>query len=127
MLLCHVGSIKITALPEKAAGYLMLDNLYVVENQVIYREDFDSLRLVSKSETVNGSFKFKPNAQEYEIECALLSLDEKKRVIFVRRYFYSEPIEKIAWALGMKSGSVKSILSRTRQSLREILEEEELL
>ena len=57
----------------------------------------------------------------------LLSLDEKKRVIFVRRYFYSEPIEKIALALGMKIGSVKSILSRTRQSLREILEEEELL
>ena len=77
MLLCHVSSVKVTALPEKTAGYLMLDNLYVVENQVIYREDFDSLRLVSKNETVNASFKFKPNAQEYEIECALLSLDEK--------------------------------------------------
>ncbi len=76
-LLCHVSSIKITSLPDKNSGYLMLDNLYVVENQVIYREDFDSLRLVSKSESPSASFKFKPNDQEYEIECALISIKEK--------------------------------------------------
>ena len=57
----------------------------------------------------------------------LAGLDERKRVIFVRRYFYSQPIEQIASECGMKSGSVKSILSRTRQSLKELLEEEELL
>ncbi len=57
----------------------------------------------------------------------LRGLDEKKRVIFIRRYFYSEPIEQIAKRLGMKTGSVKSILSRARQSLREILEMEGLL
>lgn len=57
----------------------------------------------------------------------LRDLDVKKRVIFVRRYFYSEPIERIAAELGMKVGSVKSILFRARQDLREILEEEELL
>ena len=76
-LLCHVSSIVITELPDKKAGYLMLDNLYVVENQVIYREDFDSLRLVSKSESPSASFRFKPNDREYEIECALISLKEK--------------------------------------------------
>lgn len=76
-LLCHVSSIVITELPSKEAGYLMLDNLYVVENQVIYREDFDSLRLVSKNASPSASFKFKPNNQEYEIECALISLKEK--------------------------------------------------
>ena len=57
----------------------------------------------------------------------LLSLDPKKRAIFVRRYFYSEPIERIASELGMKTGSVKSILSRTRKSLKDMLEEERLL
>ena len=76
-LLCHVGSIKVSALPSRDEGYLMLDNLYVVENQVIYREDFDSLRLVSKSENPHATFKFKPNGVEYEIECALISLTEK--------------------------------------------------
>ncbi|MBO5415790.1 MAG: sigma-70 family RNA polymerase sigma factor [Clostridia bacterium] len=57
----------------------------------------------------------------------LSGLDEKKRVIFLRRYFYSQPIERIALECGMKVGSVKSILSRTRQALKELLEEEELL
>lgn len=76
-LYCHVSSIKITALPEKSSGYLMLDNLYVVANQVIYREDFDLLRLVSKSETPAATFKFKPNDMEYEIECSLIALEEK--------------------------------------------------
>lgn len=55
----------------------MLDNLYVVANQVIYREDFDLLRLVSKSETPAATFKFKPNDMEYEIECSLIALEEK--------------------------------------------------
>ena len=73
-------------------------------------------------------------SQEYEngrlseaLNRFISDLDTKKRVIFVRRYFYSEPIEKIAYALGMKVGTVKSILSRTRQSLKAMLEEEELL
>ncbi len=57
----------------------------------------------------------------------LAGLDTRKRVIFVRRYFYSQPIEQIALECGIKIGSVKSILSRTRQALRELLEEEELL
>lgn len=57
----------------------------------------------------------------------LSELDVKKRSIFIRRYFYSQPIEKIAAELGMKEGTVKSILSRTRQSLKVILEEEKLL
>lgn len=57
----------------------------------------------------------------------LRGLDERKRVVFIRRYFYSEPIEQIAKRLGMKTGSVKSILSRTRQSLRDMLEREGLL
>lgn len=57
----------------------------------------------------------------------LSELDEKKRAVFIRRYFYSQPIEQISKAMGMKSGSVKSILSRTRESLREMLKREELL
>ena len=61
------------------------------------------------------------------LERFLGELDEKKRAVFIRRYFYSQPIEQISKAMGMKVGSVKSVLSRTRQSLREMLEKEGVL
>ena len=61
------------------------------------------------------------------LERFLGELDEKKRAVFIRRYFYSQPIEQISKAMGLKVGSVKSVLSRTRQSLREMLEKEGVL
>ncbi|MBQ3017877.1 MAG: hypothetical protein IJD89_02920, partial [Clostridia bacterium] len=58
----NVSSIKITSLPSDKCGKLMLDNLYVVENQVVYREDFSMLRFVStQSKPTEATFKFKPN------------------------------------------------------------------
>ena len=57
----------------------------------------------------------------------LASLDERKRAVFVRRYFYSQSIDQIAFEMRIKSGSIKSILSRSRDSLKKMLEEEKLL
>ena len=57
----------------------------------------------------------------------LISLDEKKRAVFVRRYFYSQSIEQISFEMKITGGTVKSILSRTRDALRKMLEEEKLL
>lgn len=71
----NVKSIKVTALPSEGAGRLMLDNLYVVENQVIYRDDFSLLKFVSTDSTQAAVFKFKPNGFDYEIECSLISLE----------------------------------------------------
>ncbi len=70
----NVGSIKITSLPSNEVGRLMLGNLYVVENQVINREDFSLLKFVGKSNSSTAVFKFKPNGYEYEIECSLIPL-----------------------------------------------------
>lgn len=70
----NVSEIKITALPSSEVGRLMLDNLYVVENQVIKREDFSLLKFVGKSESYDATFKFKPNGHDYEIECSLVPL-----------------------------------------------------
>lgn len=70
----NVKSIKVSALPDKSMGRLMLDNLYVVENQVIKREDFSLLKFVSTDSSENATFKFKPNGYNYEIECSLISL-----------------------------------------------------
>ncbi|MBQ8546672.1 MAG: S-layer homology domain-containing protein [Clostridia bacterium] len=71
----NVKSIKVTALPEVSSGRLMLDNLYVVENQVIYRDDFSLLKFVSTNSAESPVFKFKPNGFDYEIECSLISLE----------------------------------------------------
>ena len=72
----NVKSITITSLPDKNVGRLMLDNLYVVEKQVIAREDFSMLRFVQTAQSGTGAvFKFKPNDNSYEIECSLKSLN----------------------------------------------------
>lgn len=72
----NVGSIKVTELPSAECGRLMLDNLYVVENQVIYRDDFSMLKFVNTGKSSEAVFKFKPNGHDYEIECSLISLTE---------------------------------------------------
>ena len=48
----NVKSITVCSLPNENDGRLMLGNLYVVENQVITRDDFSLLKFVSsQSET----------------------------------------------------------------------------
>ena len=42
----NVQAITITSLPSASVGKLMLENLYVVEKQVISREDFSLLKFV---------------------------------------------------------------------------------
>lgn len=54
----------------------------------------------------------------------VLSLDEEKRYIFVRRYFYSDAIETIALSLGISVAKVKTTLHRVRTGLRRHLERE---
>ena len=54
----------------------------------------------------------------------ILSLDEEKRYIFIRRYYYSDAIETIALALGVSIAKVKTTLHRLRAGLRRHLERE---
>ena len=70
-------------------------------------------------------------AEEYEngriakvINTFLYQLDEDKRRIFVRRYFYSDSISDIATRMRMSVPSVKTTLHRLRTSLKEFLEKE---
>ena len=57
----------------------------------------------------------------------LRGLPKEKRVVFLRRYWYFESIEKIAISCGMGQSKVTSMLFRTRNELRAYLEREELL
>ena len=54
----------------------------------------------------------------------LASLDEKTRIIFMQRYFYTCTVREIAAARGLKESAVTMLLFRTRQKLREHLHKE---
>ena len=56
----------------------------------------------------------------------LATLSRQDRVIFTARYWYLLPVEQIAGRLGLKGGTVKSSLYRSRGKLRRYLEKEGL-
>ncbi len=58
------------------------------------------------------------------LDTFLRDLDEEKRYIFVRRYYYSDSILEIARRMRVSEGKVKTVLFRTRNALRKYLEEE---
>lgn len=52
------------------------------------------------------------------------SLGRKDRIVFVRRYFYADPLSDIADHLSMTESAVKSLLFRLRGKLKECLTQE---
>lgn len=76
-----INSIRIVSLPDSSTGRLMLDDLYVVKNQVIDRKALSSLRFVPKNdEEAECVFSFIPSSGNYEIECTLKVLEETNYV-----------------------------------------------
>lgn len=61
---------------------------------------------------------------EEAICCYLRSLPSRKRIVFVARYFYLDPIKEIAEFTGDSEAKIKSILHRTREGLRAYLKQE---
>lgn len=60
----------------------------------------------------------------YLIEDFLKSQNKMKRIIFIRRYWYCEPISSIANDFSISENKVTSILYRMRLKLKEKLEKE---
>lgn len=58
------------------------------------------------------------------IDSFLCSVSKEARIIFVRRYFYSDSISQIAELLGFKESRVKVSLKRSRDRLRDFLRKE---
>lgn len=58
------------------------------------------------------------------INAFLTTLPQKDRMIFLRRYFYTQSFEEIAAAAGISQGAVRTSLSRTRKKLKHYLEKE---
>lgn len=58
------------------------------------------------------------------IDSYLEQLSDKKRVIFVRRYWYFDSVREIAARMGLSESNVKMTLKRQREQLKEILKKE---
>ncbi len=54
----------------------------------------------------------------------LETLDRENRVLFVRRYWYSDPVSEIGAAFHMSANSVSARLSRIRRKLKSFLKKE---
>lgn len=58
------------------------------------------------------------------IDAFLRTLPKEQRWVFLRRYWYADPIAEIAQRGHMSQGKVKSMLFRTREKLKTYLEQE---
>ncbi|MBR6825765.1 MAG: sigma-70 family RNA polymerase sigma factor [Oscillospiraceae bacterium] len=61
------------------------------------------------------------------VEDFLRKQSPEKRQIFLRRYYFADPLEEIAADYGCSLSRVKSLLHRLRMGLKEHLRKEELL
>ena len=61
------------------------------------------------------------------INTFLKTLDTDKRNIFIKRYWYSQPVKVISKELGKSESSVKVALHRLRKDLKKLLESEGVL
>ena len=71
------------------------------------------------------------NREDAELEAAvdrfLHTLSRRDCDVFLRRYYFAEPLADIARRYGLPLGTVKASLFRSREKLRNYLEKEELL
>lgn len=58
------------------------------------------------------------------IDAFLRTLPREQRWVFLRRYWYADPVAEIARRGRMSPGKVKSMLFRTREKLKKYLEQE---
>ena len=75
-----------------------------------------------------GGVELELEARELEqaISRFVRSLPETERTLFIGRYWLVYPVNELARRLGLKPGTARSALSRTRKSLKEYLCKEEL-
>lgn len=73
-------------------------------------------------ETAESAYDAKELA--VHINAFVRALEREQRMLFVRRYWYFDSIEKLAADFGMSQSKVKSILFRLRNRLRDILQKE---
>ena len=68
--------------------------------------------------------KFENKRIERAIDQFLLKQDSDKRYVFIRRYWYLDPIDRISELTGFSQSKIKSMLFHMRKGLKEHLEKE---
>lgn len=93
---------------------------------LLHRED-----VCSEMDELKFSYTVDEQMAEKElvgvIERFLLKLREADRDIFIRRYWYLDPIKEIAKRHGVTEGCVKTNLCRNRKKLYRMLKQEVLI
>ena len=77
---------------------------------------------IASNEDIEQDYEHK-NLKEI-INAFLKNLPARERQIFLRRYFYAEPVKEIADSFGLNQNHVSVILKRTRKKLAEHLKKE---
>lgn len=115
-------------LPASLPAYLVT----VTRNKAVSRYRANASRGIDRLAALEELADWLPSAEEmsdsqeimHAVEVFLGTLDEKGRMIFVRRYWGCESIRSIAAAVGMTSVAVGVRLSRMREKLAETLRKE---
>ena len=69
----EIQSITVRTLPDNTAGNLLLNDTYVVKNQVIRADQLKDLKFISSNAgTTETTFSFSANNNEYSITCSLV-------------------------------------------------------
>lgn len=76
------------------------------------------------SSSINVSSNISSEKLTKSINSFLRSINELDCKIFIRRYYYFEDTKTIAESFGVKDGTVRSSLSRTRKKLQKFLSED---
>lgn len=109
----------------------------IVRNLALNRYDYNTAKkrngkfqvvLSELEECIPSKISLEQQVEEREISkeitLFLKSIEKEKRIVFVRRYWFSDSIEDIALGFGISESKVKSILFRTRKKLKIHLERE---
>ncbi len=99
---------------------------HAAKREMTHREN-----ICGEMDELNFSYMVDEQIAEQElvkvIERFLLKLREEDRDIFIRRYWYLDPIKEIAKRHGVTEGCVKTNLCRNRKKLYHILKQEALI
>jgi len=119
------------AIPPEKPNPLLAFTLKIVRNLSLNRARYNSRQkrnnnlnecieeldwLLPSRESLEDEFDVKQTAKY--IDEFLSMLDEDNQMLFVRRYWYMDSYSDLSKASGLKEGTIRTRLSRTRESLR---------
>lgn len=117
--------------PENLSAYLcrIVRNLSykVFRNSKAQKRSAEIVSLTDElCEVIPDSSASQPDCEElgHMIDAFLGTLDEDTQLLFVRRYFYADPLSALSALTGIGENSIATRLFRTRKKLKAYLEKE---